>query len=74
MSPELEQAQVLEANMVIAVRHFETGSVPEREAGSVPERKGRHGESLFGEDMVLVTDGAPERLAALGYGPLASEG
>ena len=29
--------------------------------------------SNFGEDMVLVTDGDPERLTTLGYGPLASE-
>lgn len=57
MSPELEQAQTLEPNMVVAVRHFQRGT----------------SSGAFGEDMVLVTDGDPERLTTLGYGPLAAE-
>ena len=57
MSPELERAQVLEPGMVLAVRHFEPDA-----------RTGGH----FGEDMVLVTAGAPEPLTTLGAGPLAS--
>jgi Xaa-Pro aminopeptidase len=58
MSRELEQAQVLEPNMVVAVRHFAAGPVA----------------SYHGEDMVLVTDGDPERLTTLGAGPLAAAG
>jgi Xaa-Pro dipeptidase len=57
MSEELERAQTIEANMVIAVRHFQRGT----------------SSSCFGEDMLLVTDGDPERLTTLGYGPLAAE-
>jgi Xaa-Pro aminopeptidase len=57
MSPELERAQVIDAGMVIAVRHFDADA-----SGG-----------CFGEDMVLVTADSPERLTTLGYGPLASE-
>ena len=56
MSPDLERAQSIEANMVIAVRAFVGGS----DGG------------CFGEDMILVTDDGPEPLTTLGYGPLAS--
>jgi len=58
MSPELERAQVLEPDMVIAVRHFAAGPTV----------------SYHGEDMVLVTDGEPERMTTLGAGPLAAAG
>jgi Xaa-Pro aminopeptidase len=58
MSPELERAQVLERDMVVAVRHFAAGPTA----------------SYHGEDMVLVTDGEPERLTTLGAGPLAAAG
>ena len=47
----------IEPGMVLAVRHFEPDA-----------RTGGH----FGEDMVLVTAGAPEPLTTLGAGPLAS--
>jgi hypothetical protein len=40
----------------------------------VPERLAGTASGFFGEDMVLVTEGEPERLTTLGYGPLASEG
>ena len=57
MSPALEEAQVLEADMVVAVRAFVSGS----------------GGGFLGEDMVLVTDAGPELLTTLGHGPLARE-
>jgi Xaa-Pro aminopeptidase len=57
MTPELERAQVLEPDMVIAVRHFTGGA----DAG------------YFGEDMLLVTEGGPERLTTLGPGAVAAE-
>jgi Xaa-Pro aminopeptidase len=55
MSAELERAQAIEPGMTLAVRAFVAGD----EGG------------FFGEDMVLVTDDAPERLTTLGHGPLA---
>jgi Xaa-Pro aminopeptidase len=58
MSSELERAQVLEADMVIAVRHFAAGPAA----------------SYHGEDMVLVTDGEPQRVTTLGAGPPAAAG
>ena len=56
MSPELERAQAIDADMVIAVRAFVGGD----DSG------------FFGEDMVLVTADGPDPLTTLGYGPLAS--
>ena len=55
MSADLEHAQAIEADMVLAVRAFVGG-----DAGG-----------FFGEDMILVTDDGPEPLTTLGYGPLA---
>jgi hypothetical protein len=57
MSAALERVQVLEAGAVVAVRHFE----PDPSTGG-----------YFGEDMLLVTTGEPERLTTLGAGPLAA--
>ena len=56
MTTDLEHAQTIDRDMVLAVRAF-VGS----DAGG-----------FFGEDMILVTDDGPEPLTTLGYGPLAS--
>jgi Xaa-Pro dipeptidase len=55
MSPDLERAQAIEADMVVAVRAFLGGD----DGG------------FYGEDMVLVGDDGPAPLTTLGYGPLA---
>jgi Xaa-Pro dipeptidase len=57
MSAALEREQVLEPDMVVAVRAFVSGG----------------GGGFLGEDMILVTDAGPEALTTLGYGPLAAE-
>jgi len=57
MSPALERAQVLEPDMVVAVRAFVSGG----------------GGGFFGEDMLLVTEAGAEPLTTLGHGPLATD-
>ena len=56
MSPALERAQAIDADMVLAVRAFVGGD----DSG------------FFGEDMVLVTADGPVPITTIGYGPLAS--
>jgi Xaa-Pro aminopeptidase len=56
MSPALERAQAIGADMVLAVRAFVGGD----DFG------------FFGEDMVLVTADGPVPITTIGYGPLAS--
>jgi Xaa-Pro aminopeptidase len=56
MSPALERAQAIDADMVIAVRAFVGGD----------------GVGFFGEEMVLVTADGPVPITTIGHGPLAS--